>query len=151
MHWFSWKHWQCHYLYSSYASMSKDIICNSIEYILLLHFEVWMWCRSFVLFNETKRRLVLHNINIVLWLSSSLLSFCIILFTINDRTHSCIADGAAFVVKRKKSKSTWIIMNAFQFSTVQTIMDAFSVIRSKSAIECAHESCYWYLWSLKQS
>ena len=48
-----------------------------------------------------------------------------------------LTDGVSFVVKCKKSKITWIIMNAFQSSSVHTIMDAFPVIRSKVAIECA--------------
>ena len=53
----------------------------------------------------------------------------------------CLTDGVAFVVKCKKSKITWRIMNAFQFSTMRTIMDAFPVIRSKVAIECAQYGC----------
>ena len=48
-----------------------------------------------------------------------------------------LTDGITFVVKRKKSNITWIIMDAFQFSTMRTIMDAFLVIRSKVAIDCA--------------
>ena len=36
-----WKHWLCQYLYSSYASMNKGIICNCIEHILLL---LCFWC-----------------------------------------------------------------------------------------------------------
>ena len=48
-----------------------------------------------------------------------------------------LTDGVGFVAKRKKSKITWRIMNAFQFSIMCTIMDAFLVIRSKVAIECA--------------
>ena len=47
-----------------------------------------------------------------------------------------LTNGVAFVVKCKTSKITRI-MNAFQFSTMCTIMDAFLVIRSKVAIECA--------------
>ena len=45
----------------------------------------------------------------------------------------------AVVVKHKckKSKITWIIMNAFQFSTMHTIVDAFLGIRSKVLTECA--------------
>ena len=46
-------------------------------------------------------------------------------------------DEDSFVVQHKKSKITKIIMNAFQFSTMQTIIDAFSGIRSKVEIECA--------------
>ena len=52
-----------------------------------------------------------------------------------------LTDGVAFVVKCKKSKITWRIMNAFQFPTMRTIMDAFPVIRSKVTIECAQYSC----------
>ena len=48
-----------------------------------------------------------------------------------------LTDGVAFVVKGKKSKITWIIMNAFQFPAMGAIIDAFPVIRSKVAIECA--------------
>ena len=48
-----------------------------------------------------------------------------------------LTDGVAFVVKRKKSKIKWIIMNAFQVSTMHTIIDAFPGIQSKVAIECA--------------
>ena len=48
-----------------------------------------------------------------------------------------LTDGVAFVVKYKKSKIKCIIMNAFQVSTMHTIIDAFPVIRSKAAIECA--------------
>ena len=53
--------------------------------------------------------------------------------------HICegLTDGVMFVVKCKKSKITWRIINAFQFSTMHTIMDAFLVIRRKVAIECA--------------
>ena len=48
-----------------------------------------------------------------------------------------LTDGVAFVVVRNMSKIKWMIMNAFQFSTMQTIEDAFPVVRSKVAIECA--------------
>ena len=52
-----------------------------------------------------------------------------------------LTDGVTFVVKCKKYKITLRIMNAFQFSTMHTIIDAFLVIRSKIAIECAQYSC----------
>ena len=42
-----------------------------------------------------------------------------------------LTDGVAFVVKCKKSKIKRIIMNAFQVSTMHTIIDVFSGIRSK--------------------
>ena len=48
-----------------------------------------------------------------------------------------LTDGVAFVVKYKKSKIKWIIMNAYQVSTMHTIIDAFLGIRSKVEIECA--------------
>ena len=48
-----------------------------------------------------------------------------------------LPEGVAVVVKCKKSKITWIIMNALGFSTMYTIMDAFSGIRSKVEIVCA--------------
>ena len=48
-----------------------------------------------------------------------------------------IQNGVAFVAKCKKSKITQKIMNAFQFSTMGTIIDAFPGIRSKVVIECA--------------
>ena len=37
----------------------------------------------------------------------------------------------------KNPKISCIIMNAFQFIKMSTIIDAFSGIRSKAAIECA--------------
>ena len=48
-----------------------------------------------------------------------------------------LTDGVAFVVKHKKSKITIKIMNAFEFSTIYTKLDAFLGIRSKVGIECA--------------
>ena len=48
-----------------------------------------------------------------------------------------LTDGVPFGVKCKKSKIKWIIMNAFQVSTMHTIIDAFPGIQSKVAIECA--------------
>ena len=50
-------------------------------------------------------------------------------------------DGVAFAAKCKKSRVTWRIMNAFQFSTMHTIIDAFPGIWSKVAIECAQYGC----------
>jgi hypothetical protein len=47
-----------------------------------------------------------------------------------------LTEGIAFVVECKKSKITLRIMSAFQFSTMHIIIDAFSVIRRKEAIEC---------------
>ena len=53
--------------------------------------------------------------------------------------HVCesLTDGVAFVVKYKKYKIRWRIMNSFLFSRMRTIIDAFPGIRSKVAIECA--------------
>ena len=48
-----------------------------------------------------------------------------------------LTDGGDFGVKHKKPKISCIIMNAFQFIKMSTIIDAFSGIRSKAAIECA--------------
>ena len=62
-----------------------------------------------------------------------------------------LTDGVAFVVKCKKSKITWIIMNAPQFSTMHTVIDTFLGIWRKMLIEWAQYSCKWYLHSLKHS
>ena len=62
-----------------------------------------------------------------------------------------LTDWIAFVVKCKETKPTWIIMRALQFSTMYTIIHAFSGIRSKVVLECDKYSCKWYLWSLRGS
>ena len=48
-----------------------------------------------------------------------------------------LTDWVAFVVKHNMSKIKWRIMNTFQLSKMQTIIDAFPVVRRKVAIECA--------------
>ena len=48
-----------------------------------------------------------------------------------------LTEGATVVAKYKKSKFCKIIMNAIQFSTMCTIIDAFSGINSKVVIKCA--------------
>ena len=44
-----------------------------------------------------------------------------------------LTDRVAFVVKYKKSKIKWIIMNAFQVSTMCTVIDAFPGIKKQSS------------------
>ena len=48
-----------------------------------------------------------------------------------------LTDGVVFLVKHKESIITLRIMNAYQVSTMHTIINAFPVIRSKVEIECA--------------
>jgi hypothetical protein len=41
-----------------------------------------------------------------------------------------LTNGGALVITCKKSKITWIMMNAVQFSPIHTIFEAYSGIRS---------------------